>query len=201
MVRLKGITAAGFLAIGALVTSACGSESASGAGNEPESVDSTAVAATTSAAPVEAVEKSTPTSTDEELPEDGLGATIVPADVLEGGLTLEDEGLSMTDDDTGRQLFTFESLGGDLYQVKGTDGSGELEPLCWRAPDQDEISPSPIVAGECDTGEENLEFAFSKSGDGYVISRENGELKLNLGKNGLEYGDKLTTKWKVVIPG
>ncbi|GAB3249883.1 hypothetical protein GCM10027456_22920 [Kineosporia babensis] len=164
-------------------------------------MDSTAVAATTSAAPVEAVEKSTPTSTDEELPEDGLGATIVPADVLEGGLTLEDEGLSMTDDDTGRQLFTFESLGGDLYQVKGTDGSGELEPLCWRAPDQDEISPSPIVAGECDTGEENLEFAFSKSGDGYVISRENGELKLNLGKNGLEYGDKLTTKWKVVIPG
>lgn len=209
MARLKGVTAAGILAIGALVTSACGSESAAGSASAPEPAAATTAATTSAAAaePAEPAETSGSAETveegasadGEELPESGKGVTIVPVDGFEGGLTLEDEGLSMTDDDSGRQLFTFKSLGGDLYQVKAKDSSGELKPLCWRAPDQDEISPSPIVSGKCDTGDENLEFAISKAGDGYVISRENGELKLNLGSDGLEYGDQLTTKWKINV--
>ncbi|MCE0535814.1 hypothetical protein LWF15_09850 [Kineosporia rhizophila] len=197
MTRLRGVTAAGILAIGALATSACGSDSASGAASGPVKTQETTE---TTTAPTTSETPGTPEATaDEALPDSGKGVTIVPVDGFEGGLTLEDEGLSMTDDDSGRQLFTFKSLGGELYQVKATDGSGELEPLCWRAPDADEISPSPIVAGECGTGEENLAFSISKAGSGYVISRENGELKLNLGSDGLEYGDKLTTEWRINV--
>ncbi|GAB3257044.1 hypothetical protein [Kineosporia babensis] len=220
MARLRGVTAAGILVIGALVTSACGSDSderaiegtvtkvtpssaTTSTTEAPESTEATEASNTTeepgtaettkAPAPEETTE---PAAGDPGLPSSGKGATIVPVDGFEGGLTLEDEGLSMTDDDSGRQLFTFKSLGGDLYQVKGTDSSGENDPLCWRAPDADEISPSPIVAGECDTSKKTQAFKIVKSGAGYVISRE-GSGSITLGSNGLEYSDTKSTKFRV----
>ncbi|MBT0769931.1 hypothetical protein KIH74_13420 [Kineosporia sp. J2-2] len=216
MARLRSVAAAGILVTGALVTSACGSDSASASAGRLEPAGSTATTTTTPATSsatgtqdaaeteVEPADDETTTkpaddgdSSSSTLPSSGKGVTIVPADGFEGGLTLEDEGLSMTDDDSGRQLFTFKELANDLYQVKATDSSGELAPLCWRAPDADEIGPSPIVAGQCDADSEKQQFRIYQVGDqGWVISRT-GAGNIVLGSNGLEYDDSRSTKWRI----
>jgi hypothetical protein len=192
MARLRGVTAAGILVIGALVTSACGSDSdaSNGSGGAASSTTQPPAPEATTAEAEEAPE------TEQTLPSGGDGVTIVPADAFEGGLTLEDEGLSLTDDDSGRQLFTFKSLGDNLYQVKGIDSSGENDPLCWRAPDADEISPSPIVSGACDASSSNQQFKIVKSGEGYVISRE-GSGNLTVGPDGLEYDESDATQFRI----
>ncbi|GLY20243.1 hypothetical protein Kisp01_72570 [Kineosporia sp. NBRC 101677] len=131
------------------------------------------------------------------LPSVGRGATIVPLDGFEGALTLEDEGLSMTDDDSGRQLFTFRSLGENLYQIRAVDSSGEREPLCWRALNTDEIGPSPILAGTCEVSDKTQQFTVTRSGEGYVFGR-NGYGNIVLRSEGLEYDVTDSTKFKVV---
>lgn len=204
MSRLKGTVAATFLVAGALVTSACaGSSSGSTGQQDVSSTPATTTAATettgtTTEATTEATSGGATTSAaSSALPSSGRGATIVPVKSFEGGLTLMDEGLEVTDDDSGRQLFLFTSLGGDLYQVKGIDSSGENDPLCWRAPDKGEISPSAVVAGECASGDEAQQFTIKKSGKGYVIGR-GGSGFVKVDGAGLSYTDGDPDVFKIV---
>lgn len=170
------VTALSVLMIAAAASAACGSDR-----TESTAVTESSDAATATAAPTSAAAT---TSSAAGLTEGGPGSAIVPSDGFESGLALFDEGLEEADDDGGRQLFVFTSVGADLYQVQGVDSSGELEPMCWQMPDPNEITPSAVVAGDCDADLASQQFTIVASGAGYVISHE-GDGYLKTGDSGI----------------
>jgi len=129
--------------------------------------------------------------------EGGPGTSIVPADGFESALALYDEGLELTDDDGGRQLFVLTSVGGDLYQVKGIDSSGELDPLCWQVNAPGQIAPSAVVAGTCDADLAAQQFTIVSSGSDYVISH-GADGYLQIDRSGLVFADTDPTAFTIV---
>ncbi|GAB6898813.1 hypothetical protein [Kineosporia succinea] len=176
MPTLKSTAAASFLVLGALVTTACGGSDAQASTTRTTTSTKTSTTVTPTDAETgtrtgaETGTESTPASGAPSVPEGGPGLSIMPGEVTAGVLALYDEGLEMTDDGSGRQLFVFTSVGPGLYQIKGIDSSGQDDPLCWQMPERGQITPSAIGAGTCDPDDARQHFTVEKSGRDHTFS-------------------------------